>query len=128
MSETLTGRALDEAVALAMGWTQHRDEWPHFLPEFTWIRPGNSIPEELPEFSEDAEALPEMLAWLQSRKDYSSFNACSYREDERTWPWAWSATFHYVAPDSRLNVTGHGASLSEAVANLVILVAEDEKS
>lgn len=102
MGEQLQGRELDRAVAKAIGGL------------------GGNFTRN---YSTDAATLPEMLAWLQARSDYSSTSLSTVREVERSWPWAWTATMHYQKPDSRLNITGHGQSLNEALCRLILAVA-----
>lgn len=77
-------------------------------------------------YSSDWRCVPEMLAWLDARKDYASFNACTWHVGLRPGKpeWVWSVTMHYVKPDPRLNITRHGTILPEAIARLVVAVAD----
>lgn len=121
MTTELTGRALDEACAMAMGC-----QWDHFPTQ------GGQT---LPLFSTDWSRVPEMLAWLakhaESQNDEDWFETClcivfswekSYvllRRDPRTGgkPDEW----HRVAMD-RFDTS----RLPEALARLVVKVAELE--
>ena len=125
-------RALDEACARAMGWTHRTDLWPHFLPLYCWVRPGKEICEELPEFSTDPATDAEKFAWLKGdlRID-RDVGAVAFAERERggdqSWR-LWSAAA-YVKPvdegDDGVRV-GHGGTLTLALCNLVIAVAQAE--
>jgi hypothetical protein len=73
MTEQLEGRALDEAVASALGWKRHTHK-PDGRRCIFWtvgVRVGEFLEtrqhSNAPRFSEDPATLPEMLAWITSR-------------------------------------------------------------
>jgi hypothetical protein len=125
MVEQLSGWALDEACARAMG---HRLDTHYRGYTCIWPSTGEST-RPLPAYSTDAATLPEMLAWLNDCSDFAGFNACTWPEDYRPGrpEWVWTTTFHYHKPDPRLNITRHGATLNEAVARLIVSVSEATK-
>lgn len=107
-------RELDERVAKAMGWTVEWNKHGGVL----LCRCEHEVRSLLPAYSIDCAALPEMMAWLQNRG--SSI--------EMRWEFdsGWHVE-HYNATTCASYGEVVGKTLNEAVANLVIAVAESEK-
>lgn len=101
MTNQLTGRALDEAVAKALGWSFLRDGWHN----------GERFSFRCPRFSTDAACIPEMLAWLTN---HGSVGIDIVK----------SVTEAAITSGPREGVTAIGANISEALARLVAAVGE----
>lgn len=114
MSEQLHGRALDEACARAMGWTfiTYPDgpcpDVKHWKSP-VWDKPSDIHWRPCRPFSDCAETLPEMLAWLTDRIGFVRIDV--------------SKNNVTVADDESLLC--FGPTLNEAVARLVVAVAAD---
>lgn len=117
MSTELTGRELDEAAARAMGWTfitfpngpcPDVKHWKHPEGEYHWRK--------TPSLSTDPAHIPEMLAWLRK---FASVEMFAWRNDDVE-----AATIH--SDRHRLDCRVGGSTLSEALARLVVAVAEAE--
>lgn len=113
MTNQLTGRALDEAVAKALGWTfitfpdgvcPDVKHWKHPKLDKEHWRPCAP-------FSTDAACLPEMLAWLTN---HGSVGIDIVK----------SVTEAAITSGPREGVTAIGADISEALARLVVAVGE----
>ncbi len=103
----MSDRKLDEAVAMAMGWRNKSTGWVE--PKF-----GAQTMRYPRSYSTDPATQAEMLAWLQDR---GSRVELVWNEDELP---AWGA---WMAPRSKEQ---SGATINEALARLVVAVAESE--
>ena len=107
-------RELDTKVALAMGYHPFEDGGE----ELMWREPPSAKRQarcQLPHYSTDCAALPAMLAHLTTL-GYVSIELVCHRDAE----WCWSA----FVWNQKMPTNGHGATLSEAVANLVVTLHE----
>jgi len=120
MDNKLTGYALDAAVAAAMGWIVHRggtfigyltDPGPD-APRVTWpfMERGEEV-RDLPRYSEDFGALPEMLEWLDTHGFWQVRRYLGH--DAHYW----------VSANITPNLGVVGGTLTESIARLVVEVA-----
>lgn len=105
----MTDRKLDEAVARVLGWTRDAKKWDGWRhPEERWFQ------DACPRYSTQPSAQAEMLAWLSNRA----------WEDE-------CSIIVVVTPSlASASIAGYcmqsGATINEALARLVVAVAESE--
>lgn len=110
MQTDLTGRALDEAAARAMGAEIADDAGAFRLPKGMWRG-----------FKSDPLTIDEMLAWLHGRgivKTASSAIACDVAFIPRLGTQSFDSMVTYPQ--------AHGTDLREAMARLVVAVAARE--
>lgn len=131
MSNELTGRALDEAAAVAMGWTKPSTRgrcdvcgWP-IVPDGEqgcWasncsMRYRDSNPvraDQCADYSTDPATIPELLAWLRGQ-DCFALHFTTHKDAD--WDWCAESDCGRVLPFI------YGTTLNEALARLVVAVA-----
>lgn len=106
MTEQLTGRALDEECARAMGWNHPTP------PSSVWIR-DTAWCFSPPVYSTDPATLGEMLAWLEAR----AYTINLMWNDRHK---AWMVVMEW----NEGTLKRPGANLNEATARLVVAVKE----
>lgn len=122
MADLLTGSALDEACAVAMGW--HVGDWADG-GELTMLKETPSRLRqtiyELPRYSADPATDREKLEWLQKQGDDAEIMLHCLSGH-------WYADFSPCirARTAKIKIA-HGASVTEALARLVVAVAEVER-
>jgi len=109
-------RELDEKAALAIGWTRNDRGF--------WIRPGESSERDTwhnwpPKLSTDYARVPEMLAWLRTKIAGDT----EIMLEQRCATGGWTACV-WESSDGEAIPTGRGATIPEALAQLVVAVAE----
>lgn len=106
-TDQLTGRALDEAAARAMGWRFEMGAWYRGDDTFAGnYLSGDVIPGCLTE--------REMLAWLHGRGNVETYSSTR------------SATAALWIDGRRVSASARGTDLREALARLVVAVAARE--
>lgn len=109
-----TGRALDEAVAKAMGWGNIcRGDASTLIGN----RPTDLAIDVVPAYSTDYAALPEMLAWLSERNAFPTLREGCLKG------WEGSAVrYNAKAFNQDRYIQETGATVPELVARLVLAV------
>lgn len=136
MTKQLTGRALDEACAKAMGWdvlTYGQATTYHWTKDGTEPEAGAPMQEnsgdlcELRSYSTDPAMLGEMLVWLEAYERRSVTGEFISQCEEirvskvcKDCPQPWHAEAIGLPPIS----WAYGATLNETIARLVVVVQE----
>ncbi|MEY4783257.1 MAG: hypothetical protein RIR41_1192 [Pseudomonadota bacterium] len=104
MTDQLTGSALDEAAAVAMG---------AYKFDGAWAFPSGAFAVAVQAYSTDPATIPEMLAWL---RPHGRFEFVQWKDGMQT---ASMHDTHRHAADCSVG----GGTINEALARLVVAVA-----
>lgn len=127
MTDQLTGRALDEACAKAMGWRDIGDDADGCQCGLPPERAAGVYRRRfVPAFSTDAACIPEMLAWLRS-KTYIECDGCPLPLEVVDLGNEYEASIG-AEGDDIARVWAHGDTLSEALAKLVAAVGDAKRN
>ena len=116
MTTELTGRALDKAAAVAMGWRclaktpSPKSKWTDGK---TLEHPGPTPQMALPRFHTDPATIPEMLAWLHAEGTIGCVILGCYEGKVNACASKWVSA----------NIHTEGTTPNEALARLVVAVA-----
>ncbi len=108
----LTGRDLDTAVAIALGWTRWGKE--HWNDNVPLQHPGPASRRKLPAFHRDGRRIPEMFAEIRRRCEHSRviLHACAHPAPD----------CNYLA--TTVNAAVFGSTPNEALARLLLMVTQ----
>lgn len=109
-------RELDEKVARALGWAKLRWDGPNLIGR----KPGKAGMWCAGSYSTDYACVPEMLAWLRGR-GYHAIMLVSAVDGMAT-----ASCYTGLLDTSKL--MQHGATIPEALARLVVAVAEAKEA
>ncbi len=115
----IEGRALDEAVAKAMGTFREARSYPSTCPT-TFVRSTVHESARFSNYSTDAAHIPEMIAWLIPKSDSLYKQVGIVASDDAS---VTSATILRHGFSIRVG----GATISESLSRLVVAVAQARK-